>query len=86
MWIRSMVQQLGGFTDDFASHEVLKQLPQYQCLVREHNAFALEAATYEVKILKRWTAHFKVVTNGLFCCNFLTLSYSFNSCLQLKNR
>jgi len=55
-----MVQQLESFTQDFASHPVLKQLSQYKSLVKEYNGFAMEAATYELRILKRWTGEFKV--------------------------
>ena len=60
MWIRSMVLQLETFTNDFASHEALKLLPQYKTLVKEYNMFALEAVTFELRTLKRWKAEINV--------------------------
>ena len=54
MWIRSMVLQLEAFTKDFASHDHLKLLPQYKLLVQEYNRFAMEAASFEIQILKYW--------------------------------
>lgn len=60
MWIRAMVMQLETSTKEFAAHPKLRELPQYKVLVREYNSFAMEAATFEIKFLRRWEKACKV--------------------------
>lgn len=60
MWIRAMVMQLEAFTKEFAAHPKLRELPQYKVLVREYNSFAMEAATFEIRFLRRWEKSCKV--------------------------